>query len=94
MLLCYSCIGLSLNNVLGGGIPVGYITEICGLAGCGKTQLCFQLAINCVKQDNNVLYIDTKGDFSAIRLQRILNDLCYTHEVIDVLIFTVINMHH
>ncbi|KPJ07909.1 DNA repair protein RAD51-like 4 [Papilio machaon] len=71
----------SLNNVLGIGIPIGFITEICGLAGCGKTQLCLQLAINCAKQtENTILYIDTKGDFSAVRLQRILNNLRFTHE--------------
>ncbi|XP_014368069.2 DNA repair protein RAD51 homolog 4 [Papilio machaon] len=71
----------SLNNVLGIGIPIGFITEICGLAGCGKTQLCLQLAINCAKQtENAILYIDTKGDFSAVRLQRILNNLHFTHE--------------
>ncbi|XP_045445804.1 DNA repair protein RAD51 homolog 4 [Melitaea cinxia] len=64
----------NLDETLGGGIPVGLITEICGLAGCGKTQLCMQLAINSVKEsDDSVLYVDTKGDFSAIRLQKILD---------------------
>ncbi|CAH2086774.1 unnamed protein product [Euphydryas editha] len=64
----------SLDEVLGGGIPVGLITEVCGLAGCGKSQLCMQLAINSVKEsDDSVLYVDTKGDFSAVRIQKILD---------------------
>ncbi|XP_068629718.1 DNA repair protein RAD51 homolog 4 [Battus philenor] len=71
----------SLNAVLDGGLPIGYITEICGLAGSGKTQLCYQLAINCSKiTGQNILYIDTKGDFSSIRLQKILENIGYSHQ--------------
>lgn len=28
-----------LDHALGGGVPVGKVTEICGAAGVGKTQL-------------------------------------------------------
>lgn len=43
------------------------------MSGTGKTQLCLQLSANCAKlYDKNVLYIDTKGDFSATRLQSFL----------------------
>ncbi|CAH0748012.1 unnamed protein product [Diatraea saccharalis] len=64
----------SLNTMLSGGLPKGHITELCGLANSGKTQFCHQLAINCVKETENiVLYIDTKGDFSSIRIQQILD---------------------
>ncbi|KAL4714154.1 hypothetical protein ACJJTC_008508 [Scirpophaga incertulas] len=64
-----------LDHALNGGIPIGYISELCGLAGCGKTQFGFQLAINCVQTlQRTVLYIDTKGDFSAIRVQKILEN--------------------
>ncbi|XP_026757996.2 DNA repair protein RAD51 homolog 4 isoform X2 [Galleria mellonella] len=75
------CIGIkSLDEILDGGIPVG-ITEFCGLAESGKTQLCFQIAINCVKNsENNVLYIDTKGDFSALRIQKILDTNGFSHK--------------
>ncbi|XP_072944311.1 DNA repair protein RAD51 homolog 4 [Epargyreus clarus] len=64
----------SLDTALNGGIPVGAITEICSLASSGKTQLCFQVAINCAKElESSVLYIDTKGDFSAVKIQKILD---------------------
>lgn len=72
----------SLDSILGGGISIGYISEIYGLACSGKTQLCTQLAINCVKDLNNtVLYIDTKGDFSAVRVQKILEGNGFSHKV-------------
>ena len=33
----------ALDEALNGGIPVGTITEICGIASTGKTQLCLQI---------------------------------------------------
>lgn len=77
----------SLDAILNGGIPTGYLTELCGLADSGKTQLCLQLAINTVKNsENTVLYIDTKGDFSATRIQKILDACGYSHKVAKIYI--------
>ncbi|XP_045784042.1 DNA repair protein RAD51 homolog 4 [Maniola jurtina] len=71
----------SLDAILCNGIPIGYITEICGLAGCGKSQLCMQLATNCVQNTStSVLYIDTKGDFSAVRIQKILASCGFSYK--------------
>ncbi|XP_039747008.1 DNA repair protein RAD51 homolog 4 isoform X2 [Pararge aegeria] len=87
----------SLDAVLGNGIPVGFITEICGLAGSGKSQLCMQLAINCVKNTSSaVLYIDTKGDFSAVRVQKILDSCGCSHKDMAVIMLKikVINIWH
>ncbi|XP_029784606.1 DNA repair protein RAD51 homolog 3 isoform X5 [Suricata suricatta] len=36
----------ALDNILGGGIPLTKTTEICGVPGVGKTQLCLQLAVD------------------------------------------------
>ncbi|XP_030885809.1 DNA repair protein RAD51 homolog 3 isoform X3 [Leptonychotes weddellii] len=36
----------ALDNILGGGIPLTKTTEICGVPGIGKTQLCMQLAVD------------------------------------------------
>lgn len=82
MTKCHVCC-FSLDAATFGGIPIGYITELCGLAESGKTQLSLQIAINCVKNtEHAVLYIDTKGDFSAIRVQQILGSQNCTHKVL------------
>ncbi|CAK1582298.1 unnamed protein product [Parnassius mnemosyne] len=87
----YIDIGIeSLNVVLGGGIPVGYITELCGLAGSGKTQLGFQLVVNCVREtENTILFIDTKGDFDAVRIQKILDNLGCSHQEMARALFKI-----
>lgn len=35
-----------LDMLLGGGVPIGSLFEICGAPGVGKTQLCMQLAVS------------------------------------------------
>jgi RecA/RadA recombinase len=35
------------QNFLDYVFGVGEVTEICGLSAAGKTQICFQLALNC-----------------------------------------------
>ncbi|OWF38690.1 DNA repair protein RAD51-like 2 [Mizuhopecten yessoensis] len=66
-----------LDKVLHGGIPMGTITEISGPAGCGKTQFCLMLSVQCTLPlelgglAGNVLYIDTESAFSAERLVEI-----------------------
>ena len=34
-----------MDQTLGGGIRLGQITELYGESGCGKTQLCVQMAL-------------------------------------------------
>ncbi|CAB3234613.1 unnamed protein product [Arctia plantaginis] len=77
----------SLDAATCGGIPMGCITELCGLAESGKSQLSFQVAINCVKNtERTVLYVDTKGDFSAIRIQQILGSQnCSNKEMASIM---------
>ncbi|XP_070767151.1 DNA repair protein RAD51 homolog 3 [Enoplosus armatus] len=65
-----------LDAALGGGLPIGKTTEICGAPGVGKTQLCLQLAVDVqVPQcfggvGGQVVYIDTEGSFL---LQRVVD---------------------
>ncbi|CAN9515288.1 unnamed protein product [Ophioblennius macclurei] len=65
-----------LDVTLNGGIPIGKITEICGVPGIGKTQLCLQLAVDVqVPQcfggvEGQVIFVDTEGTFI---LQRVVD---------------------
>lgn len=53
----------------------GNIYEFCGLSSSGKTQICFTIALNVAQYFAKcVYYIDTKHDFSARRLQDILEE--------------------
>ncbi|XP_019716318.1 DNA repair protein RAD51 homolog 3 [Hippocampus comes] len=62
-----------LDAALGGGLPVGKITEICGVPGMGKTQLCLQLAVDVQVPPcfgglgGQVVFIDTEGSFVVQR---------------------------
>ena len=43
---CVTTFSSALDDILDGGVPLGSVTEICGVPGIGKTQLCVQLAVN------------------------------------------------
>ncbi|XP_040277877.1 DNA repair protein RAD51 homolog 3 isoform X2 [Bufo bufo] len=74
----------ALDEVLGGGVPLSKVTEICGPPGVGKTQLCMQLAIDvqipeCFGGvDGETVYIDTENGFLVERLVDIAN-ACVLH---------------
>ncbi|XP_034027708.1 DNA repair protein RAD51 homolog 3 [Thalassophryne amazonica] len=59
----------ALDAALGGGLPVGKITEICGIPGVGKTQLCLQVAVDVQIPEcfgglgAQAVFIDTEGSF-------------------------------
>ncbi len=67
----------NLDDLLGGGIETQAITEFFGPFGSGKTQLCFQLAINVQLPekdgglDGAVAYIDTENTFRPERIAEI-----------------------
>ncbi|KDE07491.1 DNA repair protein RAD51 [Microbotryum lychnidis-dioicae p1A1 Lamole] len=64
----------ALDNVLGGGIETGSITELYGEFRTGKSQICHQLAVTCQLPcdmkggEGKCLYIDTEGTFRPARL--------------------------
>lgn len=68
----------SLDNITD-GIDTGSITEIYGLSGSGKTQICLQLALNCQLPinlgglDGKVIYISTEKLIPIQRLQQLAN---------------------
>lgn len=66
----------ALDTLLGGGVPVGGVTEVSGPPGVGKTQLLMQLAVSCVMPvefgglGGSCLFVDTEGSFVAERLEQ------------------------
>ena len=50
-----------IDDLLGGGVEKGCITEIYGEGGSGKTNLCLQMAINVAKSGQLVIYVDSEG---------------------------------
>ena len=59
-----------IDNILGGGFEVGTLTQIFGEPGSGKTNICLQLAVECVRSGKKVIFIDTEG-FSVERFRQI-----------------------
>ena len=72
-----------LDQLLGGGIALGQVTEVCGSPGAGKTQLAMQLAVMCRLPksfggvEGKTLYIDAEGIGHILRsfAHLLLNEL-------------------
>ncbi|XP_076435175.1 DNA repair protein RAD51 homolog 3-like [Babylonia areolata] len=63
-----------LDDVLGGGVALRKVTEICGAPGVGKTQMCIQIAVDASIPEQlggaggEAVYIDTEGSFIIERV--------------------------
>ena len=62
-----------IDEMLGGGLEGGTITEVYGEAGTGKTNLCLLAAVERARQDERVIYIDSEG-VSMERLSQICGE--------------------
>lgn len=67
-----------LDNALGGGIPVGYVTEVTGESGAGKTQFLLSLLLSVQLPAPHglgrpALYISTEAPLSTRRLTQMLS---------------------
>ncbi|KAI1340134.1 DNA repair protein RAD57 [Xylariaceae sp. FL0016] len=72
-----STLDASLDAALGGGIPTGYITEITGESGAGKTQFLLTLLLAAQLPPPHglgrpALYISTEAPLSTKRLSQVL----------------------
>ncbi|KAL9117683.1 MAG: hypothetical protein Q9187_005775 [Circinaria calcarea] len=79
-----STLDYDLDTVLGGGIPPGYITEITGESGAGKTQLLLTLLLSAQLPSPHGLskstcYISTEHALPTTRLSQILT----THPILS-----------
>ena len=57
-----------LDQLLGGGIKEGLITDVYGSNATGKTQLALQISLNVLKNGGQVLFQDTTNEFRPERL--------------------------
>ena len=62
-----------LDEILGGGIEIGSITQFYGSPGSGKSQICMT-ACALLPQQYSSIYIDTEHKIRAERLQQILQN--------------------
>jgi DNA repair protein RadA len=69
----------ALDELMGGGFETQAITEFFGEFGSGKTQLCFQMAVNATMPfekgglEGEVIVIDTENTFRPERIVQIAN---------------------
>lgn len=63
----------SIDRLLGGGVEVGAMTLFYGEAGCGKTNICLQLAHRKCIEGRKVAFVDTEG-VSIDRSNQIFKD--------------------
>jgi RecA/RadA recombinase len=61
----------AIDSLLGRGVRAGMVTDIYGESGSGKSQLCFTLCANCVKNGGRAVFIDTAGTFRPERIVEI-----------------------
>ncbi|OBZ84381.1 DNA repair protein rhp57 [Choanephora cucurbitarum] len=70
----------TLDQVLGGGIVPGVLTEVVGESSSGKTQLGLQLCVQVQKGleegglEGAAVYIHTEGSFPSMRLEQLVKD--------------------
>ena len=67
----------SLDNILGGGLESGSITEFYGPFGSGKTQLSHLMTVRVLaeNEDNKAIYLDTEATFREERIRDFANAL-------------------
>ena len=75
-----------LDTLLGGGLESGYITEIYGEPGSGKTNFCLQVARECANLGFKVAYVDTEG-VSGERLNQMCEGYNYKKILSNILFF-------
>ena len=66
--------GSEVIDKLLGGYETDIITTVYGPAGAGKTLLCILCSAEVARAGKKVLYIDTEGGFSTIRVKQIYPD--------------------
>jgi DNA repair protein RadA len=92
----------NLDDLLGGGLETGAVTELFGEYRTGKTQLAHQLCVNVqLKQeegglDGGALYIDTEGTFRPERIIQMseAKDMDYNKALQKIVVGRAYNSDH
>jgi DNA repair protein RadA len=92
----------NFDDLLGGGIEPGAVTELFGEYRTGKTQLAHQLCVNVQLQyeqgglEGNALYVDTEGTFRPERIIQMATalDLDYNEILKNITIGRAYNSDH
>ncbi len=73
---------ITLDNLLGGGIAAGTITDIFGPSGTGKTQIAMQICVNSIK-NGKIIYQDTTGGFRPERILQLIKSKYADDKLLD-----------
>ncbi|MHA1192420.1 MAG: DNA repair and recombination protein RadA [Promethearchaeota archaeon] len=94
--------GQNLDDLLGGGLETGALTELYGEFRTGKTQLAHQLCVNVQRShedgglEGRALYIDTEGTFRPERIIQMASakDMDYTKALQNIIVGRAYNSDH
>jgi len=94
--------GQNLDDLLGGGLETGAVTEVFGEYRSGKTQLAHQLCVNVQRSyedgglEGSALYIDTEGTFRPERIIQMASakDMDYTETLQNIVVGRAYNSDH
>jgi len=92
----------AFDELMGGGLETQSITEFFGEFGSGKTQICFQLAVNATRPledgglDGEVFIIDTENTFRPERIVQMATALDLDPEEVlkKIHVARAFNSHH
>lgn len=63
--------GTQIDEILGGGVECGVITEFYGEYATGKSQICFTLAALVASKGEDVVFVDCESTFNPKRIEEI-----------------------
>jgi len=72
-----------LDELLGGGLEFGIITEVYGEGGTGKTNICLQAARSCALRGKKVVFIDSE----AVSRERLLQICGNDKKIVENILF-------
>ena len=63
-----------IDGIMGGGIEKGCVTQFYGPPGSGKTNIVLQLLVQCARNGDKAIFVDTEGGLSIERVKQISGD--------------------